>query len=179
MQMNEPESFKKNPLTPEVVKTLKSLEDKYGVQNYEKIVEAASEKTSVLHSYFTWDKDKASYQYNLEEARQLLRRVVYIKYDTPVSKPTKIVYIKSEPSTPNYVSIPGEKGMVALDSLKNKKLQSLQNLRSYLVQARGNIKTASNLSTVLPTAEVPMDDLLSLMEIKIKMVDDLIFKIKT
>lgn len=49
------------------------LKNRKGVIKPEKVVEVAESPTSPLHGYFTWDDDKASYQWRLTEARELLR----------------------------------------------------------------------------------------------------------
>jgi hypothetical protein len=43
-----------------------------GMYSPKEVVEAAKPKNSPIHRYFEWDKDKAAYLYNLQQARRLI-----------------------------------------------------------------------------------------------------------
>jgi hypothetical protein len=57
-----------------VAKELKRIAENHGGELLPRdVVEAARPARSPLHSYFEWDKDKAAEQWNLEQARSLIR----------------------------------------------------------------------------------------------------------
>jgi hypothetical protein len=73
---------------PIVIAELKRLaEERGGLLRPSEIVEAASERESVLHKFFQWDDSEAARQYRISQARQLLR--VTVQYvgagDEPIS----------------------------------------------------------------------------------------------
>jgi len=61
------------------------------------IVAEARDKKSPIHKYFEWDKSKASYQFNLMQARVLIRRipVEYVNNDGDKSTISKFINIKT------------------------------------------------------------------------------------
>lgn len=62
---------------PEIVKELKRLAKKNGgVLEPARVVEAARESASPLHSQFEWDDSEAAQRYRLWQARQLIRITV-------------------------------------------------------------------------------------------------------
>lgn len=71
---------------------LHRLKNRKGIIKPEKVVEAAENPSSPLHSYFEWDDAKASHQWRLTEARELLRSF-------------RIVREADEEATPVFVSL--------------------------------------------------------------------------
>ena len=80
------------------------IEQENGVLTPELIVAEAENEDSILHDLFTWDKDKAFYEYHLIEAQHIRRclvvekeipeeRIVEIRAFPNVSTETKGVYV--------------------------------------------------------------------------------------
>ena len=73
------------------------------------VVEYAKSHTdSELYKGFEWDKEKASYEYWLIQARQIIYNIRVVKLEHN-SEPSKSYSIKVMP----YVHVPGEKGYQA------------------------------------------------------------------
>lgn len=60
----------------EILEALESIRQAEGIVRPESVVEHARDPKSALHGEFTWDRDEAAHQYNLWQARQLLRVAV-------------------------------------------------------------------------------------------------------
>ncbi len=61
-----------------VGETIDSLRDDKGHITTEQVVISAKNKKSPIHSYFEWDDNKASKQWRLQQARQLISVVVEV-----------------------------------------------------------------------------------------------------
>lgn len=64
---------------PDIAAELERLREPDGLLLPEKVVAAARQPTSPLHSYFEWDESKAAEQFRLIQARNLIRAVVTIQ----------------------------------------------------------------------------------------------------
>lgn len=73
-------------------KRIDELKAKYGYAAAEVIVEDAKKPDSPLHDYFLWNKDKASYEYWLNQARYLLRSIVIRIVGREESKPIRAYF---------------------------------------------------------------------------------------
>ena len=62
-------------LSVEAVQELKVLENRAGKLTPEQVVNAAADKSSALHSCFTWDDSAAAAKWRLDEAREIIRSV--------------------------------------------------------------------------------------------------------
>lgn len=51
------------------------------------VLKWAAEPDSPIHSCFTWDTEKAAHEYNLHEARQLIKAVVIVKEESDSTEP--------------------------------------------------------------------------------------------
>ena len=74
----------------------------FGEMTAENLLKAAKKPESVLHKYIEWDKDKASYQYQLSQARRIIRSFVIVPKET---KPEQITH------PPRAFQISSEKGV--------------------------------------------------------------------
>lgn len=73
-------------------KRIDELEQKYGYTSAEIIVEDAKKPDSPLNDYFLWNKNKASYEYWLNQARELLRHIVIKVVGREESKPIRAYF---------------------------------------------------------------------------------------
>lgn len=74
---------------------------KYGEMTPENVLKAARNPDSVLHRYIEWDVEKASYEYQLIQARRIIRKFVIVpKQVKPdeVTHPPRAFQISSERS---------------------------------------------------------------------------------
>lgn len=70
----------------------------------ELVVKDARREKSPLHSVFEWDDDAAAHQYRLEQARTLLRKIVFVPDELPDSEPQRY-YVHLDNGRPYYTSI--------------------------------------------------------------------------
>lgn len=59
----------------DAVKELRRIELKYGKLRPDLILKESISKKAVLHPIFEWDKDKAAYNYNLQQARTIINNI--------------------------------------------------------------------------------------------------------
>lgn len=62
------------------------------------IVDKARDEGTELHKCFTWDNDEASEKWRLQEARQLLYRLVTVEEQVPEDRPEVRMYYKTKPN---------------------------------------------------------------------------------
>lgn len=83
MDFSTDEGTNMEPKIKEGVATVvQVLYDKEGTVQPSRLVEKARPKNSPAHAGFTWDKDKASYEFNLIEARRWIRVVEIVPSDS-------------------------------------------------------------------------------------------------
>ncbi len=70
----------------------------------ELVVKDARREKSPLHSVFEWDDDAAAHQYRLEQARLLLRHIVFVPEDKPDAEPMRY-YVHLDNGRSYYTSI--------------------------------------------------------------------------
>ncbi len=70
----------------------------------ELVVKDARRENSPLHSAFEWDDDAAAHQWRLEQARGLLRKIVFIPDELPHSEPQRF-YVHIGNGSPHYTSV--------------------------------------------------------------------------
>jgi hypothetical protein len=70
--------------SPQVRQELVRLHDLHGILRPEDVVAEAADTASVLHPFFTWDRTEAARQWNLAEARQLIR--FQIQYEPNIQR---------------------------------------------------------------------------------------------
>lgn len=61
----------------------------------EKVVEIAASEDSELHKCFEWDDTQAARKYRLDQARQVIRNIVYVP-EKPQQAPVRVLSISSE-----------------------------------------------------------------------------------
>ena len=92
--------------TQEVRKALAGLEVKGRLTPME-VVDAARDRGSVLHSYFTWDDAAAAQEHRIEQARQLIRGIqVVVMHDS--KQIATVHYVRdprADPAAQGYVSV--------------------------------------------------------------------------
>ena len=86
-------------------KRIDELEQKYSYTSAEIIVEDAMKPESPLHDYFLWNKDKASYEYWLNQARELLRHIVIKVVSSEESKPIRAYFNVTAPEEYKKIGI--------------------------------------------------------------------------
>lgn len=69
-----------------ITEELNKIEKRDGLITPHALVKEAEPQDSVLHPFFTWDQEKAAYEYRLWEARKIIRTVMIVKdgLDEPV-----------------------------------------------------------------------------------------------
>lgn len=108
-----------------------------GILRPEDVVDAARSPSSILHVSFTWDDQRAATERRLEQARQLIRGIRYVRHDSRTSTPV-VAYVRN-PDAPRQ-----EQGYVETLSLANDQDrarevidQELVRIESLLLRARG------------------------------------------
>lgn len=108
-----------------------------GILKPEDVVEAAKNQTSALHPFFTWSVEEAAHERWLDQARQLIRSVSYIRHQSKTSTPV-VAYIRN-PDLPR-----NEQGYISTLSLASDQErareaidQELLRIESLLLRARG------------------------------------------
>lgn len=95
-----------------IASALRALEDDRGRLSPEIVVKAAENPESPLHQYFEWDDAKAARIHRLEQARRLIRVVLYeFKEDKHVL--TTVAYVKDPQSKGQ------EQGYVSLEQIRS------------------------------------------------------------
>ena len=88
-------------MNSKVITELKRIERECGgVLQASAVVEAARPTESPLHSHFEWDDVKASNEYRLWQARQLIRVCVHVIDKSPNESDRIWVSLKSDRSSP-------------------------------------------------------------------------------
>lgn len=82
----------------EIQKEMQAIFDEYGYISPTLVLKAARNKESALHSKFEWDKDKAAFQYQLGQARRLIK-IIEITYEGVQDKMVHIPIILSDGGT--------------------------------------------------------------------------------
>ena len=112
----------------DAVNELRRIENLYGSLTPENILKASTPKKAVLHNIFEWDKDKAAYNYNLQQARVILNNIQITVISDGESKKVDVYEVTSinegyknidsfSPSDIEYVRLTT---LNNLNSLKNK-----------------------------------------------------------
>jgi len=92
---------------PEVIgRELRLIEEKHGTLQPEAVVEEASQETSPLHPYFTWDDSEAARKHRKEEARKLVRSVTIKKVnrEEPSGTTRAFVHVRDPEEGDGYQS---------------------------------------------------------------------------
>ena len=87
-----PGSHMSNEQAQRYGKRIDELKQKYGYISAEIIVKDAKNPNSLLHDYLIWNKDKASYEHWLNQARELLRHIVIKIIGREESKPIRAFF---------------------------------------------------------------------------------------
>lgn len=99
--------YKKQASATRVSQALDAVEADYGELTPPNIVQAARDPTSTLHPFFEWDGRKAAQEYRLEQARRLIRAVIYTpegsEHDTRIYVHVIDRVVEKDPR-PKYVS---------------------------------------------------------------------------
>lgn len=120
----------KKKTTVEVYKVLKDLDRKRKLTP-ENVFNEGKSPTSPLHKYFQWDRDKAAYEYNMMQARDL---ITSFKFEVHV--------YRREFDLSEFVPNPKtraerKQGYVSLATLKTRKKQALEFMEQELAQLFG------------------------------------------
>lgn len=76
------------------------------------VVEAAKNPSSPMHGCFEWDSEKAAYQYQLDQARELITSVHVVQH-TETTKVRTVFYVR-DPSAASK-----DQGYVSVETLKS------------------------------------------------------------
>lgn len=92
---------------PEVVEAIEVLEkeDKDGLVQAERVVEAASNPDSPLHRFFEWDDSEAAHQWRLAQARRLIVRVTKKNSDAQPARVNVVIHQSDGTQRRGYVPI--------------------------------------------------------------------------
>lgn len=75
-----------------------------GRLNADEVVKENTPADAPLHGEFEWDDTKAANEYRKDQARYLMRHLVYVNVEEPESAPTRC-FFKVEPTSNNYEPI--------------------------------------------------------------------------
>ena len=103
---------------------LEQLHSGHGQLTAEIVLEDARPPKSPLHNAFTWDDSEAAHKYRLEQARYIIRSIVYLPAEMPRPEPVR-AFVRVSPNgddcyTPLHVAM-GDEGLrrqVVLRALK-------------------------------------------------------------
>jgi hypothetical protein len=124
---------------------LKKLE-RSGKLTAEQVVEAASDRDSLLHDSFEWDDTKAAHAHRIETARTLIRslRFTVETLGRLISPPT---YIRDQ-SRPTKTQ-----GYIAITRLKSRRALAKETVLAEADAASGHMKRARDIATYLGLSE--------------------------
>ena len=90
----------------EVIAAIAELEDRQGRLDAQKVVKAARDEASALHSFFEWDDTEAAGKYRLDQARELIREVrVEITYHEETVRAIRYVHnVDLEQNAGGYIN---------------------------------------------------------------------------
>lgn len=109
----------------------------------EVVVADATPKNSVLHDLLTWDDKQAAHQFRIEEARSLIRRVIYVQ------GPSTVLQIRA----PYFVRDPDlasrEQGYTTTIALQNEPERARAAIRQELLRVQSSLERAMRVATAL------------------------------
>lgn len=120
-------------------RAIEALQDRGGRVTPDAVIEAARDKSSVLHDEFEWDQAKAAYAHWVETARRLIREVRFIVVleDVRIAAP----YYTADPGTDEAAYIPTAR-------LAKKHAAARAALADELARIRGAVNRARTLASV-------------------------------
>jgi hypothetical protein len=156
--------------------------------NKKALIDAARNPSDILHNLFkeAWNKDYAQEKYLLMQV-SLLYKEVKVLYLTVIKHESKITTlsfpVKSTPLgskdeiaalMPAFSKTGLAMGVKESEEIAKSEYQSLSNLRHCLLSARGNITSAINSNKFFPLTDIPLQDLLDLINIKLGLISEAI-----
>ena len=139
-----------------------ALQDDFGNITADRVVEAARDPESPLHGEFEWDDSKAAAQHRLNQARTLIRQVVY---DVRV----KHVHIE----TVGYVRDPSkasnEQGYRHVSMIKAGDDIARDALDAEMKNIESRLKRARDLATIFDLQDEIEDRLADMIELRQRM----------
>lgn len=121
---------------------IEATRDSKGRLTTQRVVEAAKDPKSVLHSQFEWDDSVAAHQHRLGVARALIRDIVYIGVDSTGKAVSAIAYVP-EPGVYNRSSF------IPLSSAVRNKTLAVEIMTAELARCEGNIRRTQDIADVL------------------------------
>lgn len=146
-----------SPKQRAVQQQLREISEREGVY-MENVIETAKDPKNPMHSYFTWDKDKASYKCWIAEARRMMKEVNYVETITKV-----------ELKIPDYQSLKIENRRVwdTLDNIKQNEVHAQELFNEELGRIRSSIARARKIADILgrrEQLETAIADLIAFMD---------------
>ena len=140
-----------------IAEWLADLEDKNGRLDPVVVEKAARSKSSPVHDLFEWDDKKAGYQFRIQQARTIIRSVVFQVEDAgPLFQP------------PKYVRDPAQDadktGYVSVVQLRSEEDNARDALHAEFKRIAGNLARAHRLARVLKV-EDSMSNLIESYEV--------------
>jgi DNA-directed RNA polymerase subunit L len=121
---------------------IEKIKKNEGKVNPEKIIEYAKDKKSPLNKYFEWDTKIAAFQFNLQQARNLVNHLVRIVIIESNPVELKAFYsVHEEQGSPEMVYVKLEEMCTNKNYRKetfNKAIETLENLQNLLIILRNN-----------------------------------------
>lgn len=121
---------------------LKALEDNHGRLTPARVVQDARSKTSPLHRLFDWDAKRASENWWLHRAREIIGAVTVV-----VTNETTTI------RAPVYVHLPETKGYQTVAMLRKDPAQARESVIYTLEVAAGHLRRALDLAAPLGLQE--------------------------
>jgi hypothetical protein len=122
-------------IEPDAVQAIKDLSPD-GRPDPQKVVIAATDKSSPLHRYFEWDDGKAAHQHRLDQARRLIGSVrVLVEYE---ERTVMAPYYRHCPAEP--------KGYISHDRLKKDPVTAMAVLRYEFGRVASVLDRAINIA---------------------------------
>ena len=113
-----------------------------GVLTPADVVKDASDESSPLHSYFTWDDTEAAHQYRLDQARTLIRNVK-VEVTTSTARVAAPYYIR-DPRV-----LPSQQGYGSLAELRDESTVAADALRYEFDRVVGALERAVSIAEAL------------------------------
>ena len=146
--------------------TLKNLEDDEGRITPEKVVDAAKDPESVLHSEFEWDDAKAGYAYRLSQARQLLKDYrIWIEVKRGETSET-VIRVKVPAYVRDPSAKPKEQGYRNINVISKEEDSARSAVVNEVNAASAHVRRAISISTALAVTPQLVEVALKLDAIK-------------
>jgi len=129
---------------PEIVQELKTIaEENGGILLPDRIIDRAAEPTSILHSWFEWNDQKAGHAFRMEQARRLIRISVEYLHNGNETVPFRVFV-----SLTSDRSVGGYRSMVSVLRDQDSKQQLLEDARTEMERFQTKYSMLEELSRV-------------------------------